>query len=943
LHVFVGTAWIAKYDKGRGNLVNKVLYWQEQRTQSPQVFILILSNILPIYYAYSSFVKFRKLGSKHSLGSASVFIIFFSFLAAVGIFHLFQFPLTLVVSEVIPFLFVVMGMENYIHLARLATTSLLQEFQRNFSKQSCSRLNRLGEIRIFNSIAKSYAACFTSVMVDGVLKTVGIVLIQGLYDMGTSCLLACVSLLISHVLFNTFFLAVLALKLENMRLMLYCWLTKSFFSHSTSSLEPADSLLPNHADAIDNLETESIVSSKGKLIAIFLGIFICYTMFNSAIHQDDSPALGLPLSDLRKYYEEQLFGDVVLSFFEPAISILMCSSPLKHCPQRSRSLFTIQALLVNFMPFDVSNLLTYIPRVILLLDTEALMVLILFGLVLFACFKYIFLDKSCGFLEQLTTQLKNSPSTKEFSESKLPATVDLPVNTKPQESTDAICSFPLCKFVIGTDSPVDSARSSLYDLPVLAQASSTGGIDEEDSTEAGASRPLSEVWALFNKYGASSLSDREILLLVKESKLPAYKLEKVCDDALRGIKIRRNLVREFSRISGTLDGVPFLNMDYKALFLRDSVCASYKLYYPLQNVLGVCCENIIGYIPVPVGVVGPLTLNGSDIYVPMSTTEGCLLASTHRGCKAVKLSGGVTSVLLKNGMTRAPVVKFSCVTKCLELIEWLRIRENYESVKSVFESTSRFAKLLRLSPHMTGRMVYLRFRVFTGDAMGMNMISKGTEKALEHLQNLFPDMRIISLSGNFCTDKKPAAVNWIQGRGKSVVSEAIIKKDVVENLLKTTVAALVELNTSKNLIGSAIAGSLGGFNAHAANIVTAIFIATGQDPAQNVESSNCLTFLEAQGDDLYISCTMPSVEVGTVGGGTQLPAQASCLSLLGVEGPCKDHPGEHAAKLALVVGGAVLAGELSLLSALASGHLVQSHMTHNRSSQNLAGTSAGPV
>jgi len=156
--------------------------------------------------------------------------------------------------------------------------------------------------------------------------------------------------------------------------------------------------------------------------------------------------------------------------------------------------------------------------------------------------------------------------------------------------------------------------------------------------------------------------------------------------------------------------------------------------------------------------------------------------------------------------------------------------------------------------------------------------------------------------------------------------------------LKTSAAALVELNIAKNLVGSAMAGSIGGFNAHASNIVTAIYLATGQDPAQNVESSNCITLMETWGDDgedLYITCTMPSIEVGTVGGGTILPAQAACLQMLGVQGAHRETPGENARQIARIVCASVLAGELSLMSALAAGHLVKSHMKHNRSSQNL--------
>ncbi|KAK9112384.1 hypothetical protein Scep_019903 [Stephania cephalantha] len=218
--------------------------------------------------------------------------------------------------------------------------------------------------------------------------------------------------------------------------------------------------------------------------------------------------------------------------------------------------------------------------------------------------------------------------------------------------------------------------------------------------------------------------------------------------------------------------------------------------------------------------------------------------------------------------------------------------------------------------------------------MGMNMVSKAVEFVLGFLKNNeFPDMEVISLS-----DKKASAVNWIEGRGKSVVCEAVIKGEVVKRVLKMTVGALVELNVHKNLIGSAVAGALGGFNAHASNIVSAIFIATGQDPAQNIESSHCLTMMEPVngGRDLHISVTMPSIEVGTVGGGTELASQSACLNLLGVKGASKESPGSNSRVLATIVAGAVLAGELSLMSALAANQLVQSHMKYNRSTKKMS-------
>lgn len=181
----------------------------------------------------------------------------------------------------------------------------------------------------------------------------------------------------------------------------------------------------------------------------------------------------------------------------------------------------------------------------------------------------------------------------------------------------------------------------------------------------------------------------------------------------------------------------------------------------------------------------------------------------------------------------------------------------------------------------------------------------------------------------------------IEGRGKSVVCEAIVPASIVSSVLKTSVQALVDANISKNLIGSAMSGSIGGFNAHAANIVTAIFIATGQDPAQNVGSSNCITLMEPwgeNGEDLYITCTMPSIEIGTVGGGTVLPPQGACLEMLGVKGANIECPGANASQLARIVCGTVLAGELSLMAALAAGHLVKSHLRHNRSTTTMSGT-----
>ncbi|XP_009810232.1 3-hydroxy-3-methylglutaryl-Coenzyme A reductase isoform X1 [Gavia stellata] len=302
------------------------------------------------------------------------------------------------------------------------------------------------------------------------------------------------------------------------------------------------------------------------------------------------------------------------------------------------------------------------------------------------------------------------------------------------------------------------------------------------------------------------------------------------------------------------------------------------------------------------------------------------------------LGGGASSRILADGMTRGPVVRLPTACQAAEVKVWLESPEGFKIMKEAFDSTSRFARLQKLLISLAGRNLYIRFQSGTGDAMGMNMISKGTEKALARLNEEFRDLQVIAISGNYCTDKKPAAINWIEGRGKSVVCEAVIPAKVVREVLKTTTEDIVEVNINKNLVGSAMAGSIGGYNAHAANIVTAIYIACGQDAAQNVGSSNCITLMERTGstnEDLYISCTMPSIEIGTVGGGTNLLPQQACLQMLGVQGASQDNPGENARQLAKIVCATVMAGELSLMAALAAGHLVKSHMIHNRSKINL--------
>ncbi|CAI5519631.1 unnamed protein product [Closterium sp. Naga37s-1] len=420
------------------------------------------------------------------------------------------------------------------------------------------------------------------------------------------------------------------------------------------------------------------------------------------------------------------------------------------------------------------------------------------------------------------------------------------------------------------------------------------------------------------------LPDDDIARAVARGAIPIHSLETQLGNTLRAAAVRRRAVE--IKTGRSLAGLPLENYDYDAI-------------------RGACCEMVVGHVTIPVGVAGPLRLDDAEFFVPMATTEGCLVASTNRGCKAICAAGGARSVVLRDGMTRAPAVQLPSALRAAELKAFAENPRNWALLADAFNSSSRFARLQTLSVAVAGRNAFIRVESSTGDAMGMNMVSKGTGNVLGVLGAQFPDMRVVSMSGNYCADKKATAVNWIKGRGKSVVCEVTIPGRVVESVLKTTVAALVELNTTKNLVGSALAGAVGGCNAHASNIVTAVFLATGQDPAQNVESSQCLTLLEAANDgaDLHASVTLPAIEVGTVGGGTFLAPQAAALSLLGVKGSHSTQPGANAQQLARVVAAAVLAGELSLCSALASGHLVQAHLKYNRSTLNAASSSAAAV
>lgn len=336
------------------------------------------------------------------------------------------------------------------------------------------------------------------------------------------------------------------------------------------------------------------------------------------------------------------------------------------------------------------------------------------------------------------------------------------------------------------------------------------------------------------------------------------------------------------------------------------------------------CENMIGAVQVPVGVAGPLRVMGEyadgTYYLPLATTEGALIASVNRGCSAITKAGGAEVRIQRDGMTRAPVFACDSVPHAIEAARW--VEEHFSLLADAAAATTSHGRMERITTHIAGTSLYVRFEFFTGDAMGMNMVTIGSEKAAEIIQRE-TGARLIALSGNLCTDKKPSAANVVMGRGKTVAAGIFLSDAMVKDILKTDAASLAEVNTRKNLVGSARAVSLG-FNAHAANVIAAVFLACGQDPAHVVEGSNAITTVDPVEGGVYVAVTLPSLQVGTVGGGSAIETQQTCLQMLGVAGG-GEPAGSNAKAFAEIIAAGVLAGELSLLGALAAGHLARAH------------------
>lgn len=331
-------------------------------------------------------------------------------------------------------------------------------------------------------------------------------------------------------------------------------------------------------------------------------------------------------------------------------------------------------------------------------------------------------------------------------------------------------------------------------------------------------------------------------------------------------------------------------------------------------------ENFTGVAQVPIGLAGPLLINGEhaqgNFYVPLATTEGTLVSSYNRGMRLLTESGGVVTTVLDDAMQRAPVFTLSDALQSREFGQW--IEAHFDEIREHAESTTRIGKLRDIQQFAVGPLRYLRFNYRTGDAAGQNMTGKATFAACEWIKNAHPRHPAYFLSGNIDTDKKHSHLNMLLGRGKRVVAEAVLSGDLLQQVMHISAADLARTREVQ-MVGAFIAGSSNN-GAHAANGLAAMFIATGQDVANVAESHSAITYTEQlENGDFYWSITLPSLIVATYGGGTGLATQKECLEMLGCYGIGKVE------KFAEICAAVVLAGEVSLVSAMLHGDWVSAH------------------
>ncbi|MFC3690673.1 hydroxymethylglutaryl-CoA reductase [Chenggangzhangella methanolivorans] len=331
-------------------------------------------------------------------------------------------------------------------------------------------------------------------------------------------------------------------------------------------------------------------------------------------------------------------------------------------------------------------------------------------------------------------------------------------------------------------------------------------------------------------------------------------------------------------------------------------------------------EAMVGTVKLPVGVVGPLLVNGLNAkglyYAPMATTEAALVASYARGAMVATRSGGVTTALLNEGVLRTPGFKFSGLIDAGLFVEW--VARNADELKAAAEATTRHGKLIALEPIIDNDIVFLLCRYTTGDASGQNMVTIATDALCAKIEQDCPVKPLHwFIEANFSGDKKASYIGLITGRGRKVSASTVIPEALVEKHLHVSIDRMLAYGEMANL-GALLSGQMGA-QGHYANGLAAFYIATGQDAACVSESAVGFTRMERREDGLFVSVTLPNILVGSVGGGTGMPSQSAALSLLGLKGA------GHGAALAEVTAALCLCGEISIMAAIAAGHFSSAH------------------
>lgn len=332
---------------------------------------------------------------------------------------------------------------------------------------------------------------------------------------------------------------------------------------------------------------------------------------------------------------------------------------------------------------------------------------------------------------------------------------------------------------------------------------------------------------------------------------------------------------------------------------------------------------------IPTKIVGPIHINYDGnvelIDVPLATFELPIWHSTKRGALVSQKTSGINVFVTEDIMTRSIVLEALSLEIAINCSKW--IKANEKQINTVINSTSRFAALKSIHIENVGRLLYVRLSMETGNASGHNITTKAADAVAIFVVSNFENIKYVSVSGNYCTDKKNSSVNGILGRGKRVSAEILVPRDVCETILKTTPEKIVDLNVKKNFVGSILSGGVRSANAHFANVVLALYLATGQDAANIVEASQGITFADTDDGNLYFSVTIPNIIVGTVGNGKNYEFALSNLDIV----KCDPSDQKSAKRLSAIIAATALCSELSLIAAqTVEGELVKAHMELER-------------